>query len=127
MVLNEDPEDYDVVDNAEEEEVIFDSASSAAGSNESSSHNETGLKHSVITNSGTADGARSQITQQNEKFANESASSSATTPLYKVDDVIKSDLSADSIGGADYEFVPSSGGDDELDELEAEIAAALDD
>ena len=127
VVLNEESDDYDVVNDAEEE-VIFDSASSAAGSNESSSHNETGLKHSVITNSGTTDGARSQITQQNEKFANESSSSSsATAPLSKVDAVIKSDLSADSIGGADYEFVPSSGGDDELDELEAEIAAALDD
>ena len=123
MVLNEEPDDYDVVNNSDEE-VIFDSASSAAGSKESSSHNEADLKHSAITNSG-ADGP--QIAQQNTKLANEASSSMSTAPLSKVDVVIKSDLSADSIGGADYEFVPSSGGDDELDELEAEIAAALGD
>ena len=118
VVLNEESDEYDVVNNSDEE-VIFDSASSTAGSKESWSHNETELKHS--------DGDRSKITQQNAKLANEPSASTSTAPLSKVDVIIKSDLSADSIGGADYEFVPSSGGDDELDELEAEIAAALGD
>jgi len=118
-------EDYDVVNNSDEE-VIFDSASSAAGSRESSSHNDK-------DNSSSVGGvSKSQNIQQNTKLAGESLQSSTTTsPPPKVDVVFKSDpllAQSDSVGGNDYEFVPSSaGGDDELDELEAEIAAALDD
>ena len=124
-LVEQEVEDYDVVNNSDEE-VIFDSASSAAGSRESSSHNDK-------DNSSSAGGvSKSQNIQQNTKLAGESLLSSTTTsPPPKVDVVFKSDpllAQSDSVGGNDYEFVPSSaGGDDELDELEAEIAAALDD
>lgn len=121
--LKEEPDDYDVVDNSDEE-VIFDSESSGAGSKESSSHKE------IDANSSDTDEATSQIMQQITKLANEPAPSMSPAPLSKVDVVLKSDPSvahSDSMGVADYEFVPSAGGDDELDELEAEIAAALGD
>ncbi len=121
--LKEESDDYDVV-NKSDEEVVFDSASSDAGSKEPSSHKE-------IANSSDTDGENIQSMQQSTKLANEPAPSlSSAAPLSKVDVVLKSDLSvehSDSTGGTDYEFVPSAGGDDELDELEAEIAAALGD
>lgn len=132
VALEEESDDYDVVNNSDEE-VIFDSASSAAGSRESSSNHDMDFKNSAIANSAIDGGIKSQITPQHSKLAGESAasSSSSTAPLSKVDVVFKPDLSAvahtDSVGGADYEFVSSAGGDDELDELEAEIAAALGD
>ncbi len=120
--LTEESDDYDVVNNSDEE-VIFDSGSSGAGSKESSSHKEA-------ANSSDTDEANIQTMQQITKLANEPAPSLLAAPLSKVDVVLKSDLSvehSDSTGGTDYEFVPSAGGDDELDELEAEIAAALGD
>jgi hypothetical protein len=134
VALEEESDDYDVVNNSDEE-VVFDSASSTtAGSRESSSRHDMDFNNSVIASSGGIDGATSQIKQQNTKLAGEIASSTSSSssmaPPSKVDVVFKPDLSlahTDSVGGADYEFVPSAGGDGELDELEAEIAAALGD
>lgn len=134
-LVEQEVEDYDVVSNSDEE-VIFDSASSAAGSRESSSHNDKDLKFPTaaasVSSSSVGGVLKSQNIQQNTKLAGESLLSSTTTsPPPKVDVVFKSDpllAQSDSVGGNDYEFVPSgAGGDDELDELEAEIAAALDD
>mmetsp|Transcript_14015 Transcript_14015/g.21003 ORF Transcript_14015/g.21003 Transcript_14015/m.21003 type:complete len:348 (+) Transcript_14015:195-1238(+) len=127
--LDEESDDYDVVNNSDEE-VIFDAASSAASSKESSSsYHEMDAQNPDVAKSSVTDGPESQITQQNTKLSSEPASSQSTAPLSKVE-VFKSDLSfvhSDSVGGTDFEFVPSAGGDDELDELEAEIAAALGD
>jgi hypothetical protein len=130
VASEEESDDYDVVNNSDEE-VIFDSASSAAGSRESSSRHDVDFNNSAIASSSAIDGETSQIKKQNTKLAGEPTLSSSTAPLSKVDVAFKPDLSvahSDSVGGAaDYEFVPSAGGDDELDELEAEIAAALGD
>eukprot|EP00573_Skeletonema_grethae_P002159 CAMPEP_0201690078 /NCGR_PEP_ID=MMETSP0578-20130828/3553_1 /ASSEMBLY_ACC=CAM_ASM_000663 /TAXON_ID=267565 /ORGANISM="Skeletonema grethea, Strain CCMP 1804" /LENGTH=346 /DNA_ID=CAMNT_0048174927 /DNA_START=158 /DNA_END=1198 /DNA_ORIENTATION=- len=129
LALKEESDDYDVLNNSDEE-VVFDSGSSGAGSKESSSHKEMDFKNSDTANSSDTDEATSQITRQITKIANEPAPSMSAVSLSKVDVVSKSVLSiahSDSIGVADYEFVPSAEGDDELDELEAEIAAALGD
>ena len=60
----------------------------------------------------------------------DSPPSSTQRETAQADIATPSNSVAESGGGNDYEFVPSAGGGDddgEMDELEAEIAAALDD
>lgn len=133
-VLEDESDDYDVV-NDSYEEVIFDSATSAVGHRDSLSHNnDINLKIPANETSNVVDRAKSLSTQQNIKLYGgevSSSSSSSTTPLDRADAAYKTALlvaQCESVGGTDYEFVAScAGGEDELDELEAEIAAALDD
>eukprot|EP00581_Thalassiosira_minuscula_P010056 CAMPEP_0183710072 /NCGR_PEP_ID=MMETSP0737-20130205/5936_1 /TAXON_ID=385413 /ORGANISM="Thalassiosira miniscula, Strain CCMP1093" /LENGTH=391 /DNA_ID=CAMNT_0025938295 /DNA_START=63 /DNA_END=1238 /DNA_ORIENTATION=- len=131
----EDAAEYDVVENASDEEVIFDSASSAA-SVESGSNKES----LPDTDSGVA------IDAQPSHAATAATTTTAQTSIPagvlasppsspKKDAIASADVTAplDSAvesGGTDYEFVAGAGGDDDdgsMDELEAEIAAALDD
>lgn len=122
VALEEESEDYDVVANSDEE-VIFDSVSSTAGSRESSCHNEVDVLNSDSVIRVTADEAKSGSAQQCTN-AFESASLTAAEVDTKFESGVEN---SDSVAVTDYEFIPSTGGDEELDELEAEIAAALDD
>jgi len=118
-------EDLNDVD-ADSEEVIFDSDEAMEpmsavmkgepailGKDSSSSTNDA-QSTSIVTSTSGVDSPPSSPQR-------ETAQADIATP---------SDSVAESGGGNDYEFVPSAGGGDddgEMDELEAEIAAALDD
>jgi len=123
--VEEESEDLTDVD-ADSEEVIFDSdeamepmsavmkgESAILGKDSSSSTNDAQSTSIVTSTSGV-----------------DSPPSSPQRETAQVDIATPSDSVAESGGGNDYEFVPSAGGGDddgEMDELEAEIAAALDD
>mmetsp|Transcript_5750 Transcript_5750/g.14359 ORF Transcript_5750/g.14359 Transcript_5750/m.14359 type:complete len:352 (+) Transcript_5750:107-1162(+) len=115
-------EDDDIVNiNEPDEEVIFDSASTAT-SIESGSDTKgevmpgTNISDAQLSNNATA-------TQTSVPIAAPSTPQRDAAP--KPDAVVSPDS-----GGTDYEFVANAGGDGddgEMDELEAEIAAALGD
>ena len=123
--VEEESEDLNDVD-ADPEEVIFDSdealepmsavmkgESAILGKDSSSSTNDAQSTSIVTSTSGV-----------------DSPPSSPQRETTQADIASPSDSVAESGGGNDYEFVPSAGGGDddgEMDELEAEIAAALDD
>ncbi|KAL7524195.1 hypothetical protein ACHAWF_000856 [Thalassiosira exigua] len=126
-------EDFDAVDNEPDEEVIFDSASSAASGDSGSNKRagsvpekdmaENDTKPPITTSALTSAPAEGEPSPPASptKDTGVTLTSEAATP---------SDSLTDSGGGTDYEFVASAAGvdgdDGSLDELEAEIAAALD-
>jgi len=123
----------DIVKSEEEEEVIFDSASSTP-SVESGSNR--GGASTLETDVSVANNSQPNLATPISKPADGGATSSPSRPQPQVnanpkpDMIPPSDSAVESGGGVDYEFVASSGGDGEnkeMDELEAEIAAALGD
>lgn len=131
MAVAKDSEGHDVVNNDSDEEVVFESASTAAsiesvsikkGDSYSEADSMTHVaqpSHAPATQTSATDGVHvpSPSTPQGD-----------VTP--RLDAILPSDSLAESGGGVDYEFVASAegGGDDgSMDELEAEIAAALGD
>jgi len=124
--VEEESEDLTDVD-ADSEEVIFDSdeamepmkgESAILGRDSSSSTNDA------------QSSAASTVTSTSIGGGVDSPPSSPQRETAQADIATPSDSVAESGGGNDYEFVPSAGGGDddgEMDELEAEIAAALDD
>ena len=123
MTVAEESEDFDVV-NDPDEEVIFDSSSgdeelsadrkgdTVSGADISGAANDT--QPSAIETTATP-----QTSEEIGKGIAPPSSPQRDTPS-----------AVESGGGTDYEFVSSTGGDEdvgEMDELEAEIAAALDD
>ncbi|KAL7529441.1 hypothetical protein ACHAXR_004520 [Thalassiosira sp. AJA248-18] len=125
--VTEESEDFNFVNNDPDvdEEVIFDSASSAA-SIESGSNTEAEANVDVQP-------PNVSTTQTSAPIGGSGSPPSSpqrdVTP--KSDAITPSDSVVESGGGTDYEFVASvSGGDEDdgsMDELEAEIAAALGD
>ena len=122
--VTEEAGEYDVVDEPDEE-VIFDSASSAA-SIDSGAHKKGDSfsdADALVGDAQTPSASTPQtsISPPSSPQRNVSAEAEAMTP---------SDTVVDA-GGAEYEFVASAtggdGDDGSMDELEAEIAAALDD
>lgn len=126
----EESEDGEVVNYDPDEEVVFDSASCAAsiesGSDEkgeSMSKADSGVViNAQLSNAATTTQVSIPI---GGSVSPPSSPQRDVTP--KSDIITPSDSVVESGGGADYEFVASAGdGDDEpMDELEAEIAAAM--
>jgi len=124
----EEPEDFDVVNNDLDEEVVFDSASSAAsvGSNAMKGGDSISELDGSIAND--APPSPAPITQISAPVGGSAPPPSTpqrdVTP--NLDVVSPSDSALESVGGAEYEFVAGGDGDDgPMDELEAEIAAAM--
>lgn len=130
--VTEESEDFDVVNNEADEEVIFDSSSTSAASIDSGLGGKKGDNIPGVDDSSGSDVQASPATTT--EVASHIIGGSISPPSSPQRDV---SLNADAIaspsveseGGNDYEFVANDGdGDDgSMDELEAEIAAALDD
>ena len=131
MTVAEEPEDFDVV-NDPDEEVIFDSSS---GDEELSADRKgdtvSGADISAANDtrpSPIAATAKPQTSKETGEGIAPPSSPQWDTTTKSAD--ISTPSAVESGGGTDYEFVSSTGGDEdvgEMDELEAEIAAALDD
>jgi len=127
-------EGFNIVNNGdgEDEEVIFDSASSAvsveSGSNrKGGSLSETDI---IVTNDAQPNVETAAQTSVSVGGASSSPSAPQINANPKLDVNVPSESAVESGGGVDYEFVASDGGDEDdgvMDELEAEIAAALGD
>jgi hypothetical protein len=130
--VEEESEDLNDVD-ADSEEVIFDSdeamepmsaymkGESAILGRDSSSSTNDAQSSATATPSTVTSTSIEGVDSPSSSTQRETAQADIATPSNSV---------AESGGGNDYEFVPSAGGGDddgEMDELEAEIAAALDD
>ena len=126
-------EESEDLNDADSEEVIFDSDEAMEpmsadmkgepailGRDSSSSANDAQSSSVATTSTVTSTSIGGGVDSPPSSPQRETAQADIATP---------SDSVVESGGGNDYEFVPSAGGDDdgEMDELEAEIAAALDD
>mmetsp|Transcript_34131 Transcript_34131/g.72723 ORF Transcript_34131/g.72723 Transcript_34131/m.72723 type:complete len:362 (+) Transcript_34131:112-1197(+) len=126
--VGEESEDPDLANTDPDEEVVFDSASIESGSI------KRGDSLSEVDGTVAIDGQPSHApATQASRPVGESVSTSSSpqgdTDSAK-DAVAPSGSAIESGGGTDYEFVATVGGDGEdgsMDELEAEIAAALGD
>lgn len=128
----EDSEAFDIVNTGEDEEVIFESTSSAVSVESGSNRGVESLSETDISvaNDSQPNLATTTQTPMPVGGGTSSPSSSQVNANPKPDVIAPSDSAFESGGGVDYEFVASSGGDEddgEMDELEAEIAAALGD
>jgi len=130
--VSEESEDFHVVNNDSDEEVIFDSASSAASIESGSIKKGESLSEADVSVANDAQPSHTTTTQTSTpvgwSVSPPSSPQRDVTP--KSDPVTPSISAVESGGGADYEFVDSAGGDEDdgsMDELEAEIAAALGD
>ena len=126
----DDSEVFDLVNTGEDEEVIFESTSSAVSVESGSNRGGESLSETDISVANESQPNLATATQTPLPVGGSTSSPSSsqvkTTP--KPDVIAPSDSAAG--GGADYDFVASSGGDEddgEMDELEAVIAAALGD
>lgn len=121
-------EDYAVVDeDQDDEEVIFDSSSTSGTSVESGSNK---VAETILEGGSGAVGDATSTTQTSAPAVGSISppASPQRESNYVSDPVTPSDSAIESGGGVDYEFVASAGGDEddgEMDELEAEIAAAM--
>ena len=134
VAVAEESEDFDVV-NEPDEEVIFDSSS---GDEELSTDRKgdtvSGADISAVNDTRPSTIAAT-VTPQTSKEIGGSIESAPSSPQRDTTTksagiITPSDSAVESGGGTDYEFVSSTGGDEddgEMDELQAEIAAALDD
>lgn len=118
-VAAEETEDYDVVNDESSEEVIFDAASSAASVESGSNNGGESFSEDANTASDVQATTNTSTSPPSSPKRDATVAAEVASP---------SDSVNESGGGADYEFVAGGDGDDgSMDELEAEIAAALDD
>mmetsp|Transcript_9092 Transcript_9092/g.20550 ORF Transcript_9092/g.20550 Transcript_9092/m.20550 type:complete len:353 (-) Transcript_9092:256-1314(-) len=128
----EELEDGEVVNYVPDEEVVFDSASSAASIESGSDKKGESMSKADVGVSKDAQLSNVSTTQTyipiGGSISPPSSPQRDVTP--KSDTSTPSDSVVESGGGSDYEFVANAGGDEDdgsMDELEAEIAAALGD
>lgn len=119
-------EESEDLNDADSEEVIFDSDEAMEPMKGEPAILGRDSSSSIISSSVAT---TSTVTSTSIGGGVDSPPSSPQRETAQADIATPSDSVAESGGGNDYEFVPSAGGDDdgEMDELEAEIAAALDD
>jgi len=133
VAVDEEPEDFNVVNTDLDEEVVFDSASSAASVGSSvmkGGDSISELDGSVANDAPPSPAPTTQISAPVGGSAPPASTPPASTPQRDVtsnlDVVSPSDYVSESVGGTEYEFVAGGDGDDgPMDELEAEIAAAM--
>lgn len=125
--IDEPSEDFDFVptDQSDDGEIVFDSASSSSAL----SGNERGA---TTDSSFARDSVQPIVTSTSTSISPPSSPQRDLGTSKMSSSIINSDSDAELLGsGADYEFVASGGGEDgddgSIDELEAEIAAALGD
>lgn len=134
--VTKESEEYDVV-NDPDEEVIFDSSDAESGSDRIADSTTSGPDASGVSDNAQPSVAAAATTTATTVptstkggISPPSSPQRETTP--NIDPLTPIDSAVEGgTGGNDYEFVSSTVGDDDdngsMDELEAEIAAALDD
>lgn len=130
VAVVENSEDFHVVNTNQDEEVVFDSASSAASIESGFTKRGETLPEADGSVANDALPSHAPTTQTSTPVGRSVSppASPAMEVTPKSDVIVPSDSPVESGGGADYEFVASSegdGDDESMDELEAEIAAAM--
>ena len=135
--VTKESEEYDVV-NDPDEEVIFDSSDAESGSDRIADSTTSGPDVCGVSDNAqpSVAVAAATTTATTVPISTEGGISPPSSPQRKttpnIDPLTPIDSAVEGgTGGNDYEFVSSTVGDDDdngsMDELEAEIAAALDD